>query len=87
MPDDYLDVTQGRCARLERWLKSKLLGNFKKAYVDVLSHQQSRVNGQLVVAVQQLAEACAAMDHAVRVMEQRLQTLEKDKDATSGPGR
>src|SRR5262249_27223876 len=36
LPDDYVDVTEGWFARLKRWVKRKLLGNFKRAYVDVL---------------------------------------------------
>lgn len=72
LPDDYVDVTLGRFARWKRWLKQKLLYNFKRAYVDVLSHQQSEVNEQLVAAVQQLAECCATLDHAVRSLQRRL---------------
>lgn len=72
LPDDYLDVTEGRFARWKRWLKQKLLGNFKKAYVDVLSRQQSQVNQQLVTAVQQMAEYCAALEHAVTGLQARL---------------
>src|SRR5262249_26598222 len=33
LPDDYIDVTEGRLARWKRWIKRKLLGNFKHAYV------------------------------------------------------
>src|SRR5262249_7317801 len=66
LPDDYVDVSLGRFAILKRWLKSKLLGNFKRAYVDVLSRQQSQVNQKLMTAVQQLADCCAALDHALR---------------------
>ena len=72
LPEDYLDVTEGRFARWKRWLKQKLLGNFKKAYVDVLSRQQSQVNRHLVTSVQQLAEYCATLEHAVHGLQQRL---------------
>jgi hypothetical protein len=72
LPDQYVDVTEGRFARWKRWIKQKLLYNFKRAYVDVLSHQQSQVNEQLVAAVQQLAETCATLDHAVRSLQRRL---------------
>ncbi|MCS7044915.1 MAG: glycosyltransferase [Gemmataceae bacterium] len=65
LPDDYVDVTEGRLARWKRWIKRKLLGNFKKAYVDVLSRQQSIVNRHLVTAVQLLAERCAMLEHAL----------------------
>ena len=39
LPDDYTDVTEGFLSSLKRRLKRKLLGNFKHAYVDVLSRQ------------------------------------------------
>jgi O-antigen biosynthesis protein len=76
LPDDYTDVTQGWFARWKRWLKRKLLGNFKQAYVDVLSRRQSHVNRQLVSAVQQLADCCATLDHALRSIDERLARLE-----------
>jgi O-antigen biosynthesis protein len=78
LPDDYLDVTEGRFARLKRWLKRKLLGNFKKGYVDVLSRQQSEVNGQLIAAVQELSQSCAALDHLVRQLQGRIDMLERN---------
>ena len=72
LPDDYVDVTEGFLSRCKRWLKQKLLNNFKRAYVDVLSRQQSQVNQQLISAVQELAECCSTLDHAVRVLQERL---------------
>jgi len=65
LPVDYLDVTQGFLAKGKHWLKRKLLGNFKHAYVDVLSRQQSAFNRQTVSALQELAECCALLDHAL----------------------
>lgn len=62
LPDDYLDVCEGRFARLKRWIKRKLLGNFKRAYVDLLSRQQTAYNRQLLQAVQELAECVALLD-------------------------
>src|SRR5262249_25888263 len=70
LPDDYADVTLGMFARWKRWLKSKLLGNFKRGYVDVISRQQSQMNQRLVTAIQQLAECCATLDHALRTLQQ-----------------
>ncbi len=70
LPDNYTDVTLGWLAHCKRWIKRKLLGNFKYAYVDVLSHQQSAVNAQLVTAVRELTECCATLDHAVRQLQQ-----------------
>jgi glycosyltransferase involved in cell wall biosynthesis len=64
LPDDYTDVCEGRFAKWKRWLKRKLLGNFKHAYVDVLSRQQSAFNRQLVAALQELAECCMLLDRA-----------------------
>jgi glycosyltransferase involved in cell wall biosynthesis len=77
LPDDYTDVTEGAFATLKRRLKGKLLGNFKKAYVDVLSRQQSACNEQLLAAVQALTECCATLDHAVRTLQERVAQLEK----------
>ncbi len=76
LPADYVDVTEGRLAPVKRLLKRKLLNNFKHAYVDVLSRQQSQVNGLVVLMIQQLAECCAMLDHAVTGLHQRLDGLE-----------
>jgi glycosyltransferase involved in cell wall biosynthesis len=64
LPDDYLDVTQGWFARWKHQVKHKLLNNFKRAYVDVLSRQQSAFNRQVLTALHELAESCAALDPA-----------------------
>ncbi|HWY88845.1 MAG TPA: glycosyltransferase [Gemmataceae bacterium] len=77
LPDDYLDVTEGRFARWKRWIKNKLLGNFKRGYVDVLSRQQSQVNRQVLVSLQQLTECCATLDHALRGLQERIDRLEE----------
>jgi hypothetical protein len=63
LPDDYADITEGRLAPLKRRIKRKLLGNFKHAYVDVLSRQQSAFNQHIMTAVAELAECCAMLDH------------------------
>jgi glycosyltransferase involved in cell wall biosynthesis len=76
LPDDYTDVTEGALASLKRRIKRKLLGNFKHAYVDVLSRQQSACNAQLLSALRELAECCATLDHAVRVLLERVAELE-----------
>ena len=76
LPDDYVDVSEGRLAPLKRLIKRKLLNNFKHAYVDALSRQQSQVNSQVVLMIQQLAECCAMLDHAVTGLHQRLDGLE-----------
>jgi hypothetical protein len=64
LPEDYTDVSGGRFAALKRWIKRKLLGNFKRAYVDVLSRQQSEFNRHLLTALQELSECCGTLDHA-----------------------
>jgi glycosyltransferase involved in cell wall biosynthesis len=64
LPDDYADITEGRFAPLKRRIKRKLLGNFKNAYVDVLSRQQSAFNQHILAAMAELAECCAMLDHA-----------------------
>jgi glycosyltransferase involved in cell wall biosynthesis len=72
LPDNYTDVTEGRFCRWKRWIKRKLLGNFKHAYVDVLSRQQSAVNAQLVAALREVTECVATLDHAVRLLQDEL---------------
>src|SRR5262249_11678115 len=62
LPDNYLDVTEGIFAKFKRWIKRKLLGNFKHAYVDVLSRQQSEFNRSIIQALHELAECCALLD-------------------------
>jgi hypothetical protein len=89
LPADYVDVTEGALAPVKRLIKQKLLNNFKHAYVDVLSRQQSQVNGHLVVMIQQLAECCAMLDHAVAGLSQRLDVLEaklEQSPSTPNPG-
>jgi hypothetical protein len=84
LPDDYTDVTEGAFAALKRRIKRKLLGNFKHAYVDVLSRQQSAFNRQLLDAVRELAECCATLDHAVHVLLERVAELEGERRQGAG---
>ena len=65
LPDDYADVTEGRLAGLKRRIKQKLLGNFKNAYVDVLSRRQTAFNRALLEAVQHALECSELLDHAI----------------------
>ncbi|MSQ93143.1 MAG: glycosyltransferase [Gemmataceae bacterium] len=76
LPADYVDVTEGTLAPVKRLIKQKLLNNFKHAYVDVLSRQQSQVNRHLVLMIQQLAECCAMLDHTVAGLHQRMDGVE-----------
>ncbi|MFL5327966.1 MAG: glycosyltransferase [Gemmataceae bacterium] len=54
LPDDYVDVSEGRLARWKRWIKSKLLHNFKVSYVDVVTRQQTRFNRRLLEIIEEL---------------------------------
>ena len=82
LPADYVDVSEGRLAPVKRLVKRKLLNNFKHAYVDVLSRQQSQVNGQVVLMIQQLAECCGLLENAIAGLHQRIDRLEaKIEDA------
>jgi len=71
LPDDYLDVTEGLFARWKRKIKQKLLGNFKHAYVDVLSRQQSRFNEHMLAAVRELTECMTLVDHLAQMRTER----------------
>lgn len=71
LPEDYVDVTEGWLAPFKRWLKRKLLGNFKQAYVDQLARQQSEFNRHLLAAVHELADDLDAQRAEVA----RLRTL------------
>jgi hypothetical protein len=83
LPDRYRDVTTGLFANIKRRAKQKLLGNFKKAYVDVLSRQQSACNQQLLAAIGALMECCATLDHTVRGLNERVSRLEAASETPS----
>lgn len=78
LPDDYLDLTQGTLAKVKRQIKHKLLNNFKVAYVDVLSHQQSAFNRQVLSVVEELLRCCETLDHAMQQL-QRSQVRKRRK--------
>jgi glycosyltransferase involved in cell wall biosynthesis len=91
LPDSYPDVTQGWLAAWKAWIKRKLLGNFKHAYVDVLSRQQSAVNRQLLSILQELVEYCTMLESMrrherdrVRALEERLAQLDNGSRAGVG---
>ena len=58
-------MTEGFLASWKRRVKRKLLYNFKHAYVDVLSRQQSAFNRAVLAALADLVESCTTMDHAI----------------------
>jgi len=60
LPENYLDVTEGRFSRLKRRIKSKLLNNFRKAYVDVAFRQQSALNRKLIAVMSLLVDTASA---------------------------
>ncbi|MCS6852896.1 MAG: hypothetical protein NZ700_17185, partial [Gemmataceae bacterium] len=76
LPDDYVDVTTGWFAGLKRWVKRKVLNNFRRAYVDVLSRQQSTFNRQLLIVLSEVLAQQAVWEHARAVDRQRIQELE-----------
>lgn len=65
LPDNYADITAGWLARWKLLIKSKLLNNFKLAYVDVLSRQQSAFNQHVLRVLQELGDYCATLEHAI----------------------
>jgi glycosyltransferase involved in cell wall biosynthesis len=79
LPDDYLDVTEGWFTNWKRRIKRKLLGNFKYAYVDVLSRQQSRFNRQVLEALHELMESFAALDHRQALSEEKRKEIPEAK--------
>jgi glycosyltransferase involved in cell wall biosynthesis len=78
LPSGYVDVSTGRFGRLKCWLKRKLLHNFQKAYVDVLSRQQSAFNGQVLAALAELHETQAAIAHAAAIQTPRSDLADED---------
>lgn len=72
LPDGYVDVTAGRFAQLKRWVKTKLLQNFRRGYVDVVSRQQSAFNGRIADALAELAENQDRLAHAVETLNEQL---------------
>ncbi len=65
LPDEYVDITEGSFAPLKKWVKRKILHNFRKAYVDVISRQQSRFNEQVMKVLQQLMDSLTTIQHGV----------------------
>jgi hypothetical protein len=64
LPAGYEDVTEGWLADWKRRLKSKLLNNFRRAYVEPAFRRQSAFNRHVLMALQELAEHGAALEHA-----------------------
>jgi glycosyltransferase involved in cell wall biosynthesis len=64
LPAGYEDVTEGWLANWKRRLKSKLLNNFRRAFVEPGFRRQSAFNRYVLTALQELAEHGAALEHA-----------------------
>jgi Glycosyl transferases group 1 len=79
LPDDYQDVTQGFLAKWKRAAKQKLLHQFRRAYLDVLSRQQSAFNEKMLVLLSQLVEGCGALNQAVPLPRLLRQTLREQR--------
>jgi glycosyltransferase involved in cell wall biosynthesis len=71
LPSGYTDVSEGRLAQVKRWVKLALLHNFKTAYVDVLSRQQSAFNRQVLTALAELGDGQSTLAHAVTIQSPR----------------
>jgi glycosyltransferase involved in cell wall biosynthesis len=78
LPGGYVDVSTGRFGRLKCWLKQKLLHNFRTAYVDVLSRQQTAFNGQVIAALAEMHETQAAIAHAAAIQTPRSALADED---------
>jgi glycosyltransferase involved in cell wall biosynthesis len=61
LPTDYCDVTTGLGAPLKRWVKQKLLNNFRRAYVDVLARQQTEFNQRVLALLGCVMDGMAAL--------------------------
>lgn len=72
LPVDYVDVSEGWLAGIKRWLKRKLLNNFRRGYVDVLSRQQSQVNEELISCLCLLLEQVDGLKQQVRQLRRAL---------------
>jgi len=67
LPEDYCDVTEGFLAGCKRWLKSKLLNNFKRAFVAVAFRRQSAFNREVLTVLQELLDHSATLQQAVQL--------------------
>jgi glycosyltransferase involved in cell wall biosynthesis len=54
LPEGYEYEANGRLGRIKAWLKEKLLGGFRRRYVDLMSRQQSAANGLILMAIAEL---------------------------------
>jgi glycosyltransferase involved in cell wall biosynthesis len=62
LPTEYVDVTEGSFAPLKKAVKTRLLHNLRKAFLEPAFRQQSALNEKLLQAICLLAEAQAAQD-------------------------
>jgi hypothetical protein len=64
LPEGYEHEANGRVGRLKAWLKEKLLGGFRRRYVDVLSRQQSAANRLILTAIAGLNASVARLERS-----------------------
>jgi glycosyltransferase involved in cell wall biosynthesis len=64
LPEGSEYASCGRRGRIKAWVKEKLLGGFRRRYVDVLSRQQSTVNGLISAAIIELNAAVGRLQRA-----------------------
>jgi hypothetical protein len=76
LPDDYIDVSEGWLAGWKRRIKAKLLGNFKHAYIDPLSRQQSAFNDRVLAVVHEVAELQSRLQDSLKKIEQEKRAAE-----------
>lgn len=79
LPEEYVDVTEGKLASLKLMLKKKLLNNFRKAYVDVAFRQQSALNEKLITVMSLILETLSVQDMGATLatLKRQVHKLEK----------
>jgi hypothetical protein len=67
LPADYEHKSCGPLGRLKTWLTEKLVGGFRRRYVDVLSRQQTAVNSSILMAITELNAKVDALQRATAI--------------------
>lgn len=69
LPEDYVDVTEGKFSAAKRLIKRKLLNNFRRAYVDVAFRQQSALNQKLISVMNLLLESSSLQSNLAAIIQ------------------
>jgi hypothetical protein len=69
LPEDYVDVTEGKFSAAKRLIKRKLLNNFRRAYVDVGFRQQSALNQKLISVMNLLLESSSLQSNLAAIIQ------------------